>query len=192
MKALNKVLRIALAATLTLSQGVWLAPALASSGSKHQTVMVIDAEELKSEYGAGGGGGTDPGNPPPTCPSVAGEISTRGICIKPPPPKPNCSYNLDNDYACDSDFEQVGIEHAPASGEAAYENFLSAISLSCIPGAESSDGKCHYNLALQFGVSATFVLPGVSFSAPWGRVGLENIEVGALTTLGNVFTSSPT
>jgi hypothetical protein len=65
MKALNKVLRITLAATLTLSQGAWLAPALASSGSKHQTVVVIDAEELKSEYGAGGGGGGSNPTPDP-------------------------------------------------------------------------------------------------------------------------------
>jgi hypothetical protein len=61
MKAVNRILRIALAATLALSQGAWLAPALAARHSKHQAVIAIGTDELKSEYGAGGGGGgTDP------------------------------------------------------------------------------------------------------------------------------------
>lgn len=65
MKAVNRILRIALASTLALAQGAWF-PAVASSG-KNQAVVAIGAEELKSEYGAGGGGGgttptPDPGN----------------------------------------------------------------------------------------------------------------------------------
>ncbi len=78
MKAVNRILRIAFASTLALSQGAWF-PALAASHGKHQAVIAISADELKSEYGAGGGGGgttpaPDPGNPPPTC-------QTRGICL---------------------------------------------------------------------------------------------------------------
>jgi hypothetical protein len=63
MKTLNRILRIALASTLVLSQGAWF-PALASSG-KHQAVVAIGADELKSEYGAGGGGGGTTPTPDP-------------------------------------------------------------------------------------------------------------------------------
>ncbi len=70
MKTLSRILRIALASTLALSQGAWF-PALASSG-KHQAVVAIGMDELKSEYGAGGGGGgsdpvVDPGTGGGSC-----------------------------------------------------------------------------------------------------------------------------
>jgi hypothetical protein len=65
MKAVNKAFRITLATTLVLSQGTWLAPALASSGSRHQAVTPIAIDELKREYGAGGGGGGSNPTPDP-------------------------------------------------------------------------------------------------------------------------------
>jgi hypothetical protein len=74
MKAVDRVLRIALASTLALSQGVWLTPALASSG-KHQAVVVIGMEELKSEFGAGGGGGSNPTPDPGTGGGSAGYVT---------------------------------------------------------------------------------------------------------------------
>ena len=91
MKALNRILRIALASTLALSQGAWF-PALAANG-KHQAVVTIGADELKSEYGAGGGGG---GSDPVVDPGTGGGGGTTN-------PFPSmCTWDKDNDGKCDS------------------------------------------------------------------------------------------
>jgi hypothetical protein len=60
MKFWSRATRILLA-TIVASQGAVFLPAMAASQGKKLAVKAIGIEELKSEYGAGGGGGgTDP------------------------------------------------------------------------------------------------------------------------------------
>jgi hypothetical protein len=158
MKAVNRVLRITLAATLVLSQGAWLAPALASSG-KQQVVVVIGAEELKSEYGAGGsGGGTTP--TPPSNPDY-----------------PSCTYNFDNDGYCDNYTSDVYGVIRDSYG-AAYKRVGETIYWYCDPQRADSSGYCNVDASFVSGQSKTFTVQ-FELSAGLGREDLINAAVGA-------------
>jgi hypothetical protein len=64
-QSIGKVFKMVLA-TVIATQGAWMMPAFAASGSKRLAVKEVSAQELKLEFGAGGGGGGEEPTPPPS------------------------------------------------------------------------------------------------------------------------------
>jgi hypothetical protein len=170
MKIWSRVTRILLAA-LVATQGAAFLPAMAASQSKRLAVKAIGIEELKSEYGAGGGSGGTP------------VVLDQGT---PSGGNPNCQYNWNANNYCDWVDRSTIIQVTTETGEWTEFRDIGFPLVSCTTTGPATCNQISYEGSLavavniQFGVSdplgvfsgatSITIQPGANLSASFQDV----------------------